>query len=135
MYTTYFVDGIGIAEENVAICEKVGQHMGMQTLDIVHAADHNMSPRELHNSGVASAAGTRVVAPEFGTVTFSMAGKSSLIDFFWVSHSLSRAVKKVYAREDVPEWMPMAGGYVTFLMTEVWLTLWLQLRIGLNTPV
>jgi hypothetical protein len=87
--------------------KKLGKFLGQLADPYIVAADFNMTPQQLEQTGfISKLSGTVIIAPE---VLFTCtSGKGRLIDYFLVSQVLVPCIKWVRAVVDTP-WRPHFG--------------------------
>ena len=122
-YSAYFVDGTGMADQNVLIASALGKHIGKQPRQVIVGGDFNMSPAEMSDSDVPAMAGLQIVATSKPTCV--QAKSSSVLDFFLVSSALAKAVKSLDRLEftGLTPHLPVALGFHSSLASIRYLTL------------
>jgi len=98
IYAAYLHTGLGLVGGNVDILDKIKCHNDCHNSPWVVAADWNMEPHVLGESGVCKALDAKLLYPQSATCISPACART--IDFFMVSSSLADAAEEPYTVDD-----------------------------------
>ena len=102
LYSAYLYDSEQLSVRNTDVLTSLGMHLTKQSQQHIIGADWNMSSDVLAGSNITEAANSALVVPPKGQASYTSGGKRSLIDYFLVQKTLSKAIGTIAVDVSAP---------------------------------